>query len=349
LNETNTTNSVGPYYLPGLGANGLFPVDAAGLIYSMTETRDRLTGCWGPGVNSPITYDIEAAWTDASSQGPPPPSCRGVTCQAGDPRCNDPGVCNPATGTCSPPKVRAGASCGGDYCTAAGTCDAQGTCVPGTEIPRCPVTDPECGGVVCVPATGACIYMANGQSCDDHNACTINDTCNKGTCLGTPQPCASEKKECYAAPQCDPALGCQPPLALVKGTRCNSGSVCYECNGGKCDPLSQSTVDMGCDQLIDETIKTCKESNNNTWRVDARTSAHGGTNYVACEETGGKKQIVDDWETNICSHAGGGERQTDYYCTGSIISKSAASDTQCARARDTTQGVCDAVCTVCVP
>jgi hypothetical protein len=329
----------------------MFPVDAEGLIYSLTVTQDRLTGCTSPGVNLPITYDIEAAWTGISSHGPPPPpphSCRGVVCPPGD-QCHDPGVCNPATGACSAPTVSEGKPCGvGDFCTAQGKCDAQGSCVPGVSIP-CPMNPffDQCQGVTCDPATG-CNYSADGKWCDDGNPCTIDDKCDRGTCQGTPKPCP--KRECYSTPKCALWNGECIDEPLVQGSKCRGDSVCEECNGeGQCVPLTQATVDMTCDQLIRDTIALCQGVNNITWRVDARKStANGGaTNYVACEETGGVERNANTSETDLCSHAGAGERQTDYYCGGSVTHISAATDVQCARAKDTTQGVCDAICTYC--
>jgi len=276
-------------------------------------------------------------------------SCRGVTCQPGD-QCHDPGVCNPATGTCSPPKVLVGASCGGDYCTAAGTCDAQGACVPGNPFNYCPEPDPQCPGVECNPTDGECIYAADGNTCNDGNVCTTDDKCFMGKCQGTDKSCAHIEQDCWTTPQCGEWSGECYNMPKVKGERCKSNSVCWECDGkGECKPLSQATLDMSCDTLIWDTIAICQGLKNDTWRVDASIStAEGGTiNYVACAETGGSLVNVNNWSGNICSHAGAGERQTDFYCRGAVTSISAAADTQCARAKDTTQGQCEAICTAC--
>jgi hypothetical protein len=344
-NETNPSSSTGGFGL-GLGGGYMFPVDSQGLIYSLTATVDRLTGCalvdpWG---YYPITFDIEAAWTDASSQGPPPPPCRGVTCQPRD-ECHDPGSCIPATGTCPPVKVLVGASCGGDYCTAAGTCDAQGTCVPGAPIPRCPEPDDDvqCPGVQCDPATGACIYAADGNTCSDGNLCTDNDQCSRGKCRGTPKSCP--KVKCMSA-QCNEWSGeCDIPLG--KGEKCSRTSVCEECDGnGTCVPLTQTTVNMGCQQLITETLKLCKENPwSGSWRVDVMASTGGGTeiNQVACLLTNGELVDANSPSAWGCLLSGGA------LCQGGVTHISVASDTQCARARDTIQGVCEATCSICRP
>jgi len=334
-----------PCYFPGLDGGNIFPADAEGLIYFYSVTQDRLTGCWLPGVYFPITYDIEAAWTDPSSQGPPPPSCR-ANCQPGD-QCHDQGICNPSTGTCSAPKVLVGASCGGDYCTAAGKCDAQGSCVPGDPIPRCPEPDDDiqCPGVQCDPATGACIYAADGNTCSDGNLCTENDRCSQGKCQGTRKSCP--QVECMSA-QCNEWSGnCDIPLA--KGENCSQDSVCEKCDGGgNCVFLTQVELDKSCDALINETIEMCKEESEkanayDTWRVDAVATEGGGKdliNWIACAWQESKGLINTNEEpAYVCGSCATPLRKVTYISLGS--------DAQCARAKDETQGICQAVCSFC--
>ena len=65
----------------------------------------------------------------------------------------------------------------------------------------------------CDPATGICSNpnKADGTTCNDGNACTTADTCQAGTCTGTPVTCTAQD-QCHAAGTCDPATGvCSNP------------------------------------------------------------------------------------------------------------------------------------------
>ena len=59
----------------------------------------------------------------------------------------------------------------------------------------------------CDPETGACMPhpKADGVSCDDGDACTMNDVCNAGACTaGAPKTCEGSATACTEAPSCDP-------------------------------------------------------------------------------------------------------------------------------------------------
>jgi hypothetical protein len=75
----------------------------------------------------------------------------------------------------------------GNACTTGDACVA-GACAGAPVV--CTAADQCHAAGVCEPATGACPVMAptktDGAACDDHNACTSQDTCVAGIC-GTPQ------------------------------------------------------------------------------------------------------------------------------------------------------------------
>lgn len=134
-----------------------------------------------------------------------------------DAECNSV-ACNPATGKCepTPDASKNGQACvlTGDLCSTGRTC-ANGTCGGGTPK-NCSALTVGCNNGVCDPTNGACVgepvpaggtcysgidqchtgtcdatancvpaAVADGTSCNDHNACTSGDTCNAGVCSGT--------------------------------------------------------------------------------------------------------------------------------------------------------------------
>lgn len=102
-------------------------------------------------------------------------------------------TCNPLTGNCDVTPINNGGACNQDNnpCTI-GTCNA-GSCV---EIPvNCSAMSNQCNNGVCQPSgsTYTCVAapIANGTLCNaDSNGCTVNDSCQNGTCTaGAPYVC----------------------------------------------------------------------------------------------------------------------------------------------------------------
>jgi hypothetical protein len=73
-------------------------------------------------------------------------------------------------------------------------------------------TDADCVGPVlmscisnmCVPMI--CASNQNGGSCNDGNACTVNDTCSNQACIGTPVIC--DDGNATTTDSCNPIVGC---------------------------------------------------------------------------------------------------------------------------------------------
>src|SRR2546428_817760 len=150
-------------------------------------------------------------------------------------RSHDPGVCQPATGTCTfAPQT--GTSCNdGNACTQTDTCQ-NGTCVGGNPVTCGPA--PECHDPgVCQPATGTCTFAPQtGTSCNDGNACTQTDTCQNGTCVGGNPVTCGPAPECHDPGVCQPATG-TCTFAPQTGTSCNDGNACTQtdtCQNGTC-------------------------------------------------------------------------------------------------------------------
>ena len=126
--------------------------------------------------------------------------------------CDDGQFCN-GTDTCS------GGSCSvhaGDPCLdeveCAGVCDELGDLCLAPPGVACsddgnPCTDDACDGA------GACAHVPNDDSCDDGDACTLDDRCQDGVCTG------GVAVECGACESCDAAVGCVlRPRPMCKAT-----------------------------------------------------------------------------------------------------------------------------------
>lgn len=161
------------------------------------------------------------------------------------PQCHDPGVCDPATGTCSYAIKAAGSSCvDSNPCTQNDTCNASGTCISGTPT-VCPTPDQCHDPGVCDTSTGACSNppKAEGTSCNDGDACTQGDQCHSGSCVGsTVTQCPGDA--CHDAGTCDSSTGlCNNPVK-GDGTACDDGSFCTQgdtCQSGTCTPTTTVT------------------------------------------------------------------------------------------------------------
>ena len=119
--------------------------------------------------------------------------------QCDDGNTND-GDCCSATCEFEP----AGSPCNNDAKCTADTCDGNGVCVSGPPV-VCPPADPCYRDGVCDPSYG-CGYSQepDGTACDDGIACTLNDQCIGGMCMGTAPTCSDGIVESQGGcEQCD--------------------------------------------------------------------------------------------------------------------------------------------------
>jgi hypothetical protein len=89
--------------------------------------------------------------------------------------------------------------------------------------------------------TDACADQADGVECDDGNACTVDDTCSAGQCVGGSNLVCESTDSCRT-PGCDPAIGCYT-TPVADGTPCSAG--CFEsaaCQGGGCQVDPETAV-----------------------------------------------------------------------------------------------------------
>jgi hypothetical protein len=123
-----------------------------------------------------------------------------------------------------------------------------------TDAPPCPT----CQSRACIGNNtwGSCAANAkfNGLSCNDNNACTHNDVCQSGACVGTPVVCQASLP-CHVAGTCDTSTGLcsNPPVPDTPPTSCDdqksytSHEACIAgaCTAGAfCDHATPTTCPM---------------------------------------------------------------------------------------------------------
>ncbi len=193
----------------------------------------------GLGILATLTFLLSASGCGSSSSGPS--RCDGVTCSASD-QCHLPGVCDPATGSCSNPAKANGATCDdANGCTVADACLA-GACAGGASR-ACPATDQCHVAGVCEIATGTCTNppKVDGASCDDVNACSTVDSCRAGTCVGGGFVSCADPGPCLEAGTCGPSTGTCAYVPKPDGTPCTIASASPgTCKTGICTEGTQA-------------------------------------------------------------------------------------------------------------
>ncbi len=79
---------------------------------------------------------------------------------------------------------------------------------------------------------------SDGTPCNDASACTLNDVCASGSCVGTALVCVAQDA-CHDAGSCSPSTGMCSNPAKPDGTTCSDGSACTvsdKCASGVCVP-----------------------------------------------------------------------------------------------------------------
>jgi len=194
------------------------------------------TGCLNQANMDPCDDGDACTRTDRCDSG----SCVGtnpVVCTALD-QCHDVGVCDSGTGVCSNPPKTDGTPCDDNsLCTQTDTCQA-GTCV-GTDPVVCSPLDTCHNAGTCNPGTGICSnpQKADGAGCVDGDACTLTDTCQSGTCVGSSPVVCTPLDQCHNAGVCDPGTGVCSDPPKADNTPCDDNDACTQtdtCQAGAC-------------------------------------------------------------------------------------------------------------------
>ncbi len=119
----------------------------------------------------------------------------------------------------------------------------------------CQTPPNSCFGATGVCVQGACLYTAlSSVACNDQDACTLNDTCQEGTCRGTPKRCdappASVCRDTHVMVVYDPAGICGAngacnyvPRDMTCEFGCQNGSCQGDPCAGGCDDGNPCTRD----------------------------------------------------------------------------------------------------------
>lgn len=279
---------------------------------------DSATGlCTNPAVpnRTPCDDNNVCTQTDVCIAG----ECMGydsVECTPVD-DCHQAGVCDPASGICSSPVRPDGASCDdGMLCSQDDVCIA-GVCVGGPPVACPPVHSCQEHGV-CNPETGGCHYdlKPNGSFCDDDSACTNNDTCMFGLCVGETAVVCDALDSCHQPGACDPQTGlCSNPVkadgeACDDSNACTTGDTCQRgvCVAGgleTCEPTSpcrESGVcspESGCTEVDKPDGTVCDDGDRCTIADTCMEGGCRGTDVV-CESLNECLESVCDVATGEC-------------------------------------------------
>ncbi len=156
-------------------------------------------------------------------------------------------------GTCAVVALPVGATCSdGLACTVGDACDPTGKCQGAVDPVACDYKafgkDASCASLACQDGENGktvCMFSDLTATCSDGSACTQEDTCKFGACLGIPVAC-DDNNPC-TKDSCDPLTACihvpvSAEIPCSDSDACTSGDLCA---GGVCAP--GEAIDCGDD------------------------------------------------------------------------------------------------------
>src|SRR5206468_3236436 len=134
-----------------------------------------------------------------------------------------------------------------------------------------------CTDDACDPATG-CTHTNNSVSCNDGSACTTNDACSGGLCVGGPPTNCNDGNVC-TTDACNPATGCTHTNNTAP---CDDGNACTvndTCTGGVCSGQIPSECNDGnpCTDDGCSPVTGCVHTNNTASCSDGNACTTGDT------------------------------------------------------------------------
>jgi beta propeller repeat protein/cysteine-rich repeat protein len=176
-----------------------------------------------------------------------------VDCSEGP--CVHAGECDAVSGACMRAPKQDGSPCDdGDACTAGDSC-TNGECT--FSSPRSCDDGNPCTEDACDSSAG-CEYSSREGFCSDDDACTMDDLCLGGECVGTTRDC-SDGNECTDN-LCDPTTGTCSNPAKPSGEACDDGVGCTapdscvaaSCIGGDaCGSRQWCSAELGSCGVVD--------------------------------------------------------------------------------------------------
>ncbi len=214
-----------------------------------------------------------------------------ISCDDGNPCTDD--SCDPASGCVH--TANHVACNDGNACTTNDTCSG-GQCIGGV-APSCDDGN-DCTDDTCSPSTG-CAHTNNKAACSDGNACTLNDTCSAGRCVGGPAPNCDDGNVC-TDDSCNATTGCvhaNNALPCSDGNSCTTSDVC---SGGHCVGGAPPNCDDG-NVCTDDTCSPstgCVHTNNTAPCTDGNACTTNDTcSHGSC--AGGPALNCND--SNLCT------------------------------------------------
>ena len=217
----------------------------------------------------------------APCNGTPPVSCREST-----------GTCK--SGTCDYTVKTSGLCDDSNACTDDDTCNVSGACVGTARVCNAPPS--QCHEPAGTCANGDCSYApkARNISCNDGNACTVNDVCDgAGTCGGMTLSCNSAPSPCHEWVGTCSNNACDYRLKAVNSS-CNDGNPCTtadSCNSsGTCAgaPLDCNIPPSPCQ----EWAGTCSNNACDYRPRPAGTSCNDGSMCTIGDSCDGSGQCI---------------------------------------------------------
>ncbi len=226
------------------------PLVALGLLSACEDSG-------GTSADTSTANDLSQESDSGNNQACPAESAcdDGDACTEND-RCDADGKCVGSLKSCDD-----GASCTVDRCEA-GSCVNEvtsGFCADGATCIAVGSNDPANPCRTCAIEEGEAklVTRSDNSPCSDGNACTLDDVCQSGACVGgRPRECSSGDV-CITA-SCDEALGCVESASTAScddGNPCTVGDTCADkaCQAGgqplDCDDDNPCTIDA-CDPVL---------------------------------------------------------------------------------------------------
>jgi len=190
----------------------------SGTVDSGTGAMSASGSCVAGGSFSGTATDASMTGTIVMADGFCPYGFEGVrecgTCADGVDCTTDgcgPTSCSAPSSTCTYAEATPQSLCSdGLTCTANDYCYGT-TCMSGYLV-NCPDNNP-CTTDICMQDLG-CTYTFNENPCNDHDACTTDDTCSQGQCIGGPALACDPCELCSTSVGCvaGPKTGCRTPV-----------------------------------------------------------------------------------------------------------------------------------------
>ena len=234
--------TVGESCLDGACQGGVPPVCADDNPCT-DDSCDSEQGCLHQSNALPCNDNNVCTTGDVCVDGECSPGAQQLACDDNNPCTDD--SCDPDIGCVHQPNQ---AQCDDDNACTQGDVCAGGSCKGGALV-DCADDNP-CTSQYCDALQG-CVYSMNQEPCNDGDACTTNDACQMGECIGAPVIC-NDLNPC-TDDSCAGPDGC---VFEPNSKSCNDNNKCTvddKCVGGVCT----ATAMMVCDDSNPCTDQTC--------------------------------------------------------------------------------------------